>query len=208
MCEKEWDGFLRLFYYYYYHFFAFVPKCEFSTVCFFQGETNYGDFFFLFMWETEIWRDNYKHFCKVSSNPLMLSFKQPNYWNQQKWQKDLIMYHLVEVKRLQSRALRFTMSSFWRCRNRKMSAWEFCTWKRRDSVDDCDSQVLRSMLGLQVTEEQLQCIAERAIQEADADKDDAISFDEFRKVRTTRLVENINLNIPDNRCFHTQCLEQ
>ncbi|XP_036927127.1 calcineurin B homologous protein 2 [Acanthopagrus latus] len=42
-------------------------------------------------------------------------------------------------------------------------------------------QVLRSMLGLQVTEEQLQCIAERAIQEADADKDDAISFDEFRK---------------------------
>lgn len=66
-----------------------------------------------------------------------------------------------------------------------MSAWEFCTWKRRDSVDDCDSQVLRSMLGLQVTEEQLQCIAERAIQEADADKDDAISFDEFRKVRTT-----------------------
>ncbi|XP_071352725.1 calcineurin B homologous protein 2 [Trachinotus anak] len=42
-------------------------------------------------------------------------------------------------------------------------------------------QVLRAMLGLQVTEEQLQSIAERAIQEADLDKDDAISFDEFRK---------------------------
>lgn len=135
----------------------------------------------IFFCSCEKLRDNYKHFCKVSSNPLKLSFKQPLL-------KDLIMYHLVEVKRLQSRALRFTMSSFWRCRNRKMSARKFCTWKRRDSVDDCDSQVLRSMLGLQVTEEQLQCIAERAIQEADADKDDAISFDEFRKVRTTRLL--------------------
>ncbi|KAK5610936.1 hypothetical protein CRENBAI_024188 [Crenichthys baileyi] len=42
-------------------------------------------------------------------------------------------------------------------------------------------QVLREMLGMPVTEEQLQSIAERAIQEADLDKDDAISFDEFRK---------------------------
>ncbi|XP_074536140.1 calcineurin B homologous protein 2 [Halichoeres trimaculatus] len=42
-------------------------------------------------------------------------------------------------------------------------------------------QVLRSMLGIQVTEEQLQSIAERAIQEADLDRDDAISFDEFKK---------------------------
>ncbi|XP_038163890.1 calcineurin B homologous protein 2 isoform X2 [Cyprinodon tularosa] len=42
-------------------------------------------------------------------------------------------------------------------------------------------QVLREMLGMQVTEEQLQSIAERAIQEADLDKDGAISFDEFRK---------------------------
>ncbi|XP_053177542.1 calcineurin B homologous protein 2 [Scomber japonicus] len=42
-------------------------------------------------------------------------------------------------------------------------------------------QVLRAMLGLQVTEEQLQSIAERAIQEADMDSDDAISFDEFKK---------------------------
>lgn len=44
-------------------------------------------------------------------------------------------------------------------------------------------QVLRSMLGMQVTEEQLQSIAERAIQEADLDRDDAISFEEFRKVK-------------------------
>uniref|UniRef100_UPI0037E86239 calcineurin B homologous protein 2 n=1 Tax=Semicossyphus pulcher TaxID=241346 RepID=UPI0037E86239 len=52
-------------------------------------------------------------------------------------------------------------------------------------------EVLREMLGMQVTEEQeteeqvteeqLQSIAERAIQEADLDLDDAISFDEFRK---------------------------
>ncbi|XP_075906231.1 calcineurin B homologous protein 2 isoform X1 [Nelusetta ayraudi] len=42
-------------------------------------------------------------------------------------------------------------------------------------------QVLRAMLGIQVTEEQLQSIVERAIQEADLDGDDAISFDEFKK---------------------------
>ncbi|KAK5868205.1 hypothetical protein PBY51_009240 [Eleginops maclovinus] len=42
-------------------------------------------------------------------------------------------------------------------------------------------QVLRSMLEQQVTEEQLQSIAERAIQEADLDQDDAISFEEFKK---------------------------
>ncbi|KAM9853467.1 calcineurin B homologous protein 2 [Aulostomus maculatus] len=54
---------------------------------------------------------------------------------------------------------------------------------------DCDGkisrgellQVLRAMMGIQVTEEQLQSIAERAMQEADHDNDDAISFDEFRK---------------------------
>ncbi|KAL0972829.1 hypothetical protein UPYG_G00195270 [Umbra pygmaea] len=42
-------------------------------------------------------------------------------------------------------------------------------------------QVLRAMLEMQVTEEQLESIAERTIQEADLDKDDAISFEEFRK---------------------------
>lgn len=39
------------------------------------------------------------------------------------------------------------------------------------------------MLGIQVTEEQLQSIVDRAIQEADLDGDDAISFDEFKKVK-------------------------
>uniref|UniRef100_A0A4W5MLR8 Calcineurin-like EF-hand protein 2 n=1 Tax=Hucho hucho TaxID=62062 RepID=A0A4W5MLR8_9TELE len=43
-------------------------------------------------------------------------------------------------------------------------------------------QVLRSMLEMQVTEEQLESIADRTIQEADLDTDDAISFEEFRKV--------------------------
>lgn len=42
-------------------------------------------------------------------------------------------------------------------------------------------KVLRDMLGLQVTEEQLESIADRTIQEADLDRDDAISFEEFRK---------------------------
>lgn len=42
-------------------------------------------------------------------------------------------------------------------------------------------KVLRAMLGLQVTEEQLESIADRTIQEADLDRDDAISFEEFRK---------------------------
>ncbi|KAM3616906.1 uncharacterized protein V6R79_025861 [Siganus canaliculatus] len=42
-------------------------------------------------------------------------------------------------------------------------------------------QVLRAMLGIQVTDEQLHSIVDRAIQEADLDQDDAISFDEFSK---------------------------
>uniref|UniRef100_A0A673IH17 Calcineurin B homologous protein 1-like n=1 Tax=Sinocyclocheilus rhinocerous TaxID=307959 RepID=A0A673IH17_9TELE len=42
-------------------------------------------------------------------------------------------------------------------------------------------KVLRAMLGMQVTEEQLESIADRTIQEADLDRDDAISFEEFRK---------------------------
>lgn len=39
------------------------------------------------------------------------------------------------------------------------------------------------MMGTHVTEEQLQSIAARAIQEADLDQDGVISFDEFSKVR-------------------------
>lgn len=38
------------------------------------------------------------------------------------------------------------------------------------------------MLESQVTEEQLECIVDRTIQEADLDNDEAISFEEFRKV--------------------------
>ncbi|KPP64093.1 hypothetical protein Z043_117599 [Scleropages formosus] len=49
-------------------------------------------------------------------------------------------------------------------------------------------QVLRTMLEMQVTDEQLESIADRTIQEADLDGDNAISFDEFRKV------ESINRN--------------
>ncbi|XP_068174345.1 calcineurin B homologous protein 2 isoform X6 [Antennarius striatus] len=53
-------------------------------------------------------------------------------------------------------------------------------------------QALRAMLGLRVTEEQLESIAERAIQEADLDRDDAISFDEFRKVDDSTRRDRIN----------------
>ncbi|KAM3875050.1 calcineurin B homologous protein 2-like [Diretmus argenteus] len=42
-------------------------------------------------------------------------------------------------------------------------------------------EVLRLMLEMEVTQEQLESIADRAIQEADLDKDDAISFEEFKK---------------------------
>lgn len=45
------------------------------------------------------------------------------------------------------------------------------------------SQVLRLMVGVQVTEEQLESIAERTVQEADEDGDGAVSFLEFAKVR-------------------------
>ncbi|KAF0030938.1 hypothetical protein F2P81_017669 [Scophthalmus maximus] len=47
---------------------------------------------------------------------------------------------------------------------------------------DGDGKISREEL-LQVTEEQLQSIGERAIRETDLDGDDAIGFDEFRKVR-------------------------
>lgn len=53
---------------------------------------------------------------------------------------------------------------------------------KKGTLWNYDLQVLRSMLGMQVTDEQLQSIVERAIQEADLDEDNAISFDEFRKV--------------------------
>lgn len=46
------------------------------------------------------------------------------------------------------------------------------------------SQVLRLMVGVQVTEEQLESITDRTVQEADEDGDGAVSFLEFTKVRT------------------------
>ncbi|XP_007570755.1 PREDICTED: calcineurin B homologous protein 2-like isoform X1 [Poecilia mexicana] len=68
-------------------------------------------------------------------------------------------------------------------RNRKLKfAFQLYDQDRDGKISRTELlQVLREMLGLQVTEEQLQSIAERAIQEADLDRDDAICFDEFRK---------------------------
>lgn len=40
------------------------------------------------------------------------------------------------------------------------------------------------MVGVQVTEEQLESITDRTVQEADEDGDGAVSFMEFTKVRT------------------------
>ncbi|KAK1154487.1 hypothetical protein AOXY_G28410 [Acipenser oxyrinchus oxyrinchus] len=51
-------------------------------------------------------------------------------------------------------------------------------------------QVLRMMLGVQVTEEQLDNITDRTIQEADLDGDHAISFKEFKKSLEKMDVEN------------------
>ncbi|XP_025772429.1 calcineurin B homologous protein 2 [Puma concolor] len=55
----------------------------------------------------------------------------------------------------------------------------------RDGADSSralrTSQVLRLMVGVQVTEEQLESIADRTVQEADEDGDGAVSFLEFTK---------------------------
>uniref|UniRef100_V9LEI6 Calcineurin B homologous protein 2 n=1 Tax=Callorhinchus milii TaxID=7868 RepID=V9LEI6_CALMI len=49
-------------------------------------------------------------------------------------------------------------------------------------------QVLRLMLGSQVSDDQLESITDRTIQEADTNGDQTISFEEFRKV-----LENVNV---------------
>uniref|UniRef100_A0A8D0L7V9 EF-hand domain-containing protein n=1 Tax=Sphenodon punctatus TaxID=8508 RepID=A0A8D0L7V9_SPHPU len=49
-------------------------------------------------------------------------------------------------------------------------------------------QVLQMMVGIQVTDEQLECMTDRAIQEADEDGDKALSFEEFAKS-----VEKLNI---------------
>lgn len=46
----------------------------------------------------------------------------------------------------------------------------------------CTLQVLRMMVGVNISDEQLGSIADRTIQEADQDGDSAISFAEFVKV--------------------------
>ncbi|KAK2846547.1 hypothetical protein Q5P01_009546 [Channa striata] len=68
-------------------------------------------------------------------------------------------------------------------RNRKLKfAFQLYDQDRDGKISRAELlQVLRAMLGTQVTEEQLQSIVQRAIQEVDLDKDDAISFEEFKK---------------------------
>ncbi|XP_044291376.1 calcineurin B homologous protein 2-like [Varanus komodoensis] len=57
-------------------------------------------------------------------------------------------------------------------------------------------QLLRMMLGLQVTDEQLECITDRTIQEADRDGDGAISFEEFAKsVEKLNIEQKMSLRI-------------
>ncbi|XP_020729749.1 calcineurin B homologous protein 2 isoform X1 [Odocoileus virginianus] len=51
-------------------------------------------------------------------------------------------------------------------------------------------QVLRLMVGVQVTEEQLESIADRTVQEADEDGDGAVSFLEFTKEGSFLVVED------------------
>ncbi|XP_041090651.1 calcineurin B homologous protein 1-like [Polyodon spathula] len=52
-------------------------------------------------------------------------------------------------------------------------------------------QILRMMVGVQVTEEQLENITDRTIQEADLDGDNAISFEEFKKSLEKMDVEHL-----------------
>ncbi|TSN39347.1 Calcineurin B homologous protein 2 [Bagarius yarrelli] len=58
-------------------------------------------------------------------------------------------------------------------------------------------QVLQAMLESQVTQEQLESIVDRTIQEADLDNDDAISFEEFRKNINNKNICRIPENIQD-----------
>lgn len=58
------------------------------------------------------------------------------------------------------------------------------------------SQVLRLMVGVQVTEEQLENIADRTVQEADEDGDGAVSFVEFTKVRVPLGIGELRSGVP------------
>ncbi|XP_033014503.1 calcineurin B homologous protein 2-like [Lacerta agilis] len=57
-------------------------------------------------------------------------------------------------------------------------------------------QVLRMMIGIEVTDEQLESITDRTIQEADKDGDNAISFEEFAKsVEKLNIEQKMSLRI-------------
>nr|XP_034972756.1 calcineurin B homologous protein 2-like isoform X2 [Zootoca vivipara] len=57
-------------------------------------------------------------------------------------------------------------------------------------------QVLRMMIGIEVTDEQLESITDRTIQEADKDGDKAISFEEFAKsVEKLNIEQKMSLRI-------------
>ncbi|CAB4029068.1 calcineurin B homologous 1 [Paramuricea clavata] len=51
-------------------------------------------------------------------------------------------------------------------------------------------KILEMMVGVSIGKEQLELIAHRTIQDADADSDDAIDFEEFKKVMATEEIEN------------------
>ncbi|XP_011812798.1 PREDICTED: calcineurin B homologous protein 2-like, partial [Colobus angolensis palliatus] len=53
--------------------------------------------------------------------------------------------------------------------------------KKPEPLNSRRNKVLRLMVGVQVTEEQLENIADRTVQEADEDRDGAVSFVEFTK---------------------------
>ncbi|ETE63755.1 Calcineurin B-likeous protein 2, partial [Ophiophagus hannah] len=82
----------------------------------------------------------------------------------------------------------FPVRSKFGLRQEMTQRWEFahppfslsgCTQASAVSIR---TQVLRMMVGLQVTNDQLENITDRTIQEADRDGDNAISFEEFAKL--------------------------
>ena len=48
-------------------------------------------------------------------------------------------------------------------------------------------QILHMMVGENISDEQLGCIATRAISDADQDKDGVISFEEFKRVSESKV---------------------
>ena len=58
-----------------------------------------------------------------------------------------------------------------------------------NDIDSWIFQLLRMMVGINISDEELRCIADRTFLEADEDNDSYISFEEFRKVRFSRFEE-------------------